>query len=389
MFQHPVDRTATARQLRRAARFIAAGFSAAELALVVCLGACEPRRPVSIVQKPRLSQGISVVGQGTGGPAAGQCPSGMPGPGQGPDPIPAPAATLGYTCEVFDANFTSLSAKDGVNGHTLVDANNTLQPGYDLYIDGNWPYSADPVWRSGQVIMPASYYSITTAQGCGTGADNATLGLCLNPLGYHTIMSSCGPKQTFAGWTGNIFTWGYYMDATGSWADNGESMDPAYPSIFTLPLELWLADLSTSPFYKDGANDHFSEKDLLDERFTGGTIDWIFDPNTGDIISEYGSAMTANVGPTYGMLVLPQGKSVNGEAGYGSIGFYANDVIGATSPLLFKPGELPQPDTSSDGAVPPAGTWSTEDTDHDCLIVYGGPGAPLFLTSVKVWEAPR
>src|SRR6266550_3028759 len=54
----------------------------------------------------------------------------------GPDPAPPQAAALGYTCEVFWDNFTSLSTIDTTSSHVN---------GFKWYPGGAWPrYPADP-----------------------------------------------------------------------------------------------------------------------------------------------------------------------------------------------------------------------------------------------------
>jgi hypothetical protein len=303
----------------------------------------------------------------------------------GLDPAPPPAAVAGFTCETMDIAFTSFAAVDRANRNIALDWKNTNAPGFDFYPYIKWPYAAWPGFGSNGP-MARTDYSIKTAAGCGAGQDNVTKGLCLDPISDDTtnkvVSCSVAGNDNSAGYVGVIFTRNFYLDVAARWRDNGTSSQ--YPSIYTLPLEFFLTMLPGSQFYVPyEPYVHYDEKDLLDPRYSGGLNDWQWRIATSNG-SYLGNQLSANQGPTYGVLVQSQSSNIGGHIGYGRISFYANDRTLDSTVLFSKNGPpIPNPDHYG------IGVYGTTDTDHSCLILSAGHGSPLFVTSVKAWGPPR
>jgi hypothetical protein len=293
----------------------------------------------------------------------------------GPDSAPAPAAQWGMTCEVMDVNFSSASGIDPANGNKAIDADNTLQPGFDLYINNSFPSIINPgTWGNMEPTPPdawsVSNNALTIAP---TSADSSIVaGDTLYEFSTCGYDAGGGPGDV----VGTSFTNGFYVDVSVGAA--AYSSGPLTPSAWMAPTEFTAQFTGTSQA-------EWNELDSYEADNGRHIHDWNRLFQGSQETEMIGTFEQPGANTTYGMLVVP--ASLHG-GGTGLIAPYTNDTYDASD--IPAPGTLvsataaPNPNGGNGGV----GTFATAATQHECLNLTAGFDDPMTVTAIRVWQRP-
>jgi hypothetical protein len=318
----------------------------------------------------------SAGGAGTGGSPGDAGSDGDAGL-DGGTTAPAVAAAAGYLVNTFTSNLAQAS----------VDLGNTQVSGYQWYLGQFFGGAATP---ASDLTFNAD--GTLTLDGAGTQSN----------AGINTAT----PSKNTAGWVGVAFGGGAYFEARFKFnpADTIDGGGSGWPSWWAMAIE-HLAQLPAQQWPGEPTSyDHFIETDFFEydvwsfsphNEYGGVVHDWYgiwksTCPNNYCNVSNAGGDGTSFSNfqvqtPTatdftqmhaFGFLWIPATATTMGSATYVFDGVATNDVVtwaqytGQAAP----PGMTPW-------------TFGILDQQHVALILGTGPGEPITIESVNVWQA--
>jgi hypothetical protein len=235
----------------------------------------------------------------------------------------------------------------------------------------------------------------TTAASC-VSVDAGVLAITCGGNGNYQ-MATAGPVKTSQGWIGHAWGGGAYFEA--QLAFDASLTSSGWPAFWSMAIEHLAAKGADQWPGQEMNYEHFIEVDFFEYDTTGSSVDsyggamhdWYGDyldggfrkvsnQGTGSNFDNYlikvAAATDFSQFHRYGLLWIPGVNGSQGSAQYYFDGTATTDLVTWTGPPAATP--------------PPSGTnvFSILDTQELAMILGTGPGWPLYVASVNVWQKP-
>jgi hypothetical protein len=264
------------------------------------------------------------------------------------DAVPAPAAAWGLTKETFCDNFTSAST---------IDTTDSKLAGFKWYIHNTWPSSSSNYgWTT---LPPTTLAEFSVSSGLTMQPASATPGAGTAIEEFNTCVTNAS-----SGYIGTTFKPPFYIDVTATWA-YGTSGPPSWTTAQWWPI----AWTEPAPLFTLGNSGslNYTEFDLFEGPYGKSAHFWSWANNEGGVIATQNSQNFAS-GVPIGTLVIP--TTMN--SGTGLVKGYNNEVADASLNFTY---------TTS-------GNFSDIDNEQNCILLSGGHGWPMTITSIKIFQLP-
>lgn len=284
-----------------------------------------------------------------------------------------------------NGTFPSLAFSDNFASASTVDANNTLAPGFNWYLNNFFPVP------NGNIL---SFFNLLTTPTPSTNAvvsgNTLTLSNTSGAPSYGTLISTCGWNGSQI--VGHSFANGFYVDVAISFDPTlgGSSTSIFWPAIWMVPTQLLNNTIGSS---------HWVEPDLF-EAFPNASGDSVLSGKANAIMTmhdEAGSSVN-NQSEIDFAFELPAGFSFTTShhfqmmwkpaSRFGGVGFWANYLDGVQKRVqYYSSSTVPNPALSPTNS---SGALSVGDSHSYCLFIdpgtYGPPSQPVTIYSAAVYQ---